>query len=188
MNRLKTASYLVKSRNGVYYARFVLPLTLRSVDIGFPRGIRISTCTKDSRSALVCVRALRIAWDGLIGRREVSSHAQLLNVLRATMSTFRRPSHGTMSYDVQLPDGTVIRGIQPGDEESVAKMLRISQLRTQTSLPGTVPATVATGAVPLTDARIGGADDIFPGLVLSQANKLVADWLTWEMRRLSPLW
>ena len=176
-NRLKTASYLVKSRNGVYYARFVLPLTLRSVDIGFPREIRISTCTKDSRSALVCVRALRVAWDGLVGRREVSSHEQLLNVLRTTMSTFRRPLHGTMSYDVQLPDGTVIRGIQPGDEESVAKMLRISQLRTETGQPSTVPATVAIGAVPLADARIGGADDIFPGLVLSQANKLVADWL-----------
>ena len=174
---MKTSAYLAKSRNGVYYARFVVPLTLRGVGPGFPREIRISTCTKDSRFALVCVRALRVAWDGLVGRREVSSPAQLLNALRATMSTLRRPLHGTMSYDVHLPDGTVIRGVQPGDEESVAKMLRISQLRVETGLPGTNPATPATGAVALTDAGVGGADDIFPGLVLSKASMLVADWL-----------
>ena len=170
---MKTSAYLTKSRNGVYYARFVVPLSLRGADIGFPREIRMSTCTKDPRFALVCARALRVAWDKLLGQRKVSSHAQLLTVLRTAMNTFRRPPHEKMSYDVELPDGTVIRGVQPGEEESVAKMLRISQLKTEAALP----VSVSNGTVNLTDTGIGGTDDIFPGLILSNANKLVSDYL-----------
>ena len=170
---MKTSAYLTKSRNGVYYARFVVPLSLRGADIGFPREIRMSTCTKDPRFALVCARALRVAWDKLLGQRKVSSHAQLLTVLRTAMNTFRRPPHEKMSYDVELPDGTVIRGVQPGEEESVAKMLRISQLKTEAALP----VSVSNGTVNLTDTGIGGTDDIFPGLILSNANKLVSDWM-----------
>jgi len=59
---LKTHSYLAQSRNGVYYARFIVPKSLR-VSGDLRREIRVSTATKDPRDAAARARALRVLLD-----------------------------------------------------------------------------------------------------------------------------
>jgi Fic family protein len=104
---LKTASYLVKSRNGVYYARFVIPPALRGADTGLCREVRISTLSKDPRDGVACARVLRVALDRLVITSKVFSRDELYKYLRDCMSTFRRPPKDAMSYQIQRPDGTI---------------------------------------------------------------------------------
>ena len=84
---MKTASYLIKSRNGVYYARFVLPPSLRGTDTGLGREIRISTFSKDPREGVACARALRVELDVLAYAGKLLSRDALYNHLRVCMST-----------------------------------------------------------------------------------------------------
>ena len=116
---MKTASYLIKSRNGVYHARFVLPPSLRGMDTGLGREICISTFSKDPRDGMACARALRVELDVLAFAGKLFSRDALYNHLRACMSTFRRLPKGAMTYQVELPNGTIIRDIKPGHEVSV---------------------------------------------------------------------
>ena len=60
------ASYLVQTRNGVYCARFVVPLAYRGSSKSAGREIRVSTLTKDPRDAAARARLLRVVYDSLL--------------------------------------------------------------------------------------------------------------------------
>ncbi len=170
---MKTASYLIKSRNGVYYARFVLPPSLRGTDTGLGREIRISTFSKDPREGVACARALRVELDVLAYAGKLFSRDALYNHLRACMSTFRRPPKGAMTYQVELPNGTIIRDIKPGDEVSVDKLIRDME-RDHASTPTSM---VAIRPVTQVEARQEEPDDLFPNLIRSKAQLKVAHWM-----------
>ena len=57
-----SSSYLQKSRNGVYFARFVIPAPQRSPTES--RDFKLSTGTKDPRHAKSTARYLRVLFDG----------------------------------------------------------------------------------------------------------------------------
>lgn len=157
----------------MYYARFVLPPSLRGMDTGLGREIRISTFSKDPREGVACARALRVELDVLAYAGKLFSRDALYNHLRACMSTFRRPPKGAMTYQVELPNGTIIRDIKPGDEVSVDKLIRdmeIGQASTPTSTVAIRPvAEVARGQEE--------SDDLFPNLIRSKAQLKVAQWM-----------
>lgn len=170
---MKTASYLIKSRNGVYYARFVLPPSLRGADTGLGREIRISTFSKDPRDAVAAARALRVELDLLAYAGKLFSRDALYNRLRACMSTFRRPPKGAMTYQVELPNGTIIRDIKPGDEVSVDKLIRdMGQAHASTPI-----SSVAIRPVAQVEALPEESDDLFPNLIRSKAQLKVAHWM-----------
>ena len=170
---MKTASYLIKSRNGVYYARFVLPPSLRGTDTGLGREIRVSTFSKDPRDGVACARALRVELDVLAYAGKLFSRDALYNHLRACMSTFRRPPKGAMTYQVELPNGTIIRDIKPGDEVSVDKLIRDMEL----GHASTPTSMVAVRLVAQVHSGQEESDDLFPNLIRSKAQLKVAQWM-----------
>lgn len=170
---MKTASYLIKSRNGVYYARFVVPPSLRGADTGLGREVRISTFTKDPREGVACARALRVELDGLAYAGKLFSRDALYNHLRACMSFFRRPPKGAMTYQVELSNGTVIKDVQPGDEGSVDELIRRMELGRESTLT----SMVAIRPLARIAASQDESDDLFPNLIRSKAQMKVAAWM-----------
>lgn len=167
---MKTASYLIKSRNGVYYARFVVPAALRGDAMGLAREVRISTLTKDPRAGVACARALRVAWDGLMRCGRVFSRTEIIHHLSVCINTFRRPPKDVMSYDIERPDGTVYRDIKPGEEAAVEEMIRRAE-----GIRGSTP--LSTVALRPAAPSVDETDDLFPNLIPSKARKPLADWV-----------
>ena len=62
---MHASAYLVHSRNGVYHARFVVPIKLNTP--GESREFRISTLTKDPRDATSRARLLRVLVEQIWG-------------------------------------------------------------------------------------------------------------------------
>jgi len=120
-NSLKTSSYLWKSRNGVYYARFIVPKFLRDPnDKG--REIRISTTTKDPREGIARARVLRVAIDQEFHSGALCSREILTARLFTLMSTFRRPPIGSGTFSTDIKDGRyVATDIQPGEGREAAE-------------------------------------------------------------------
>lgn len=135
-NSLKTSSYLWKSRNGVFYARFIVPKFLRDpADKG--REIRISTTTKDPREGVARARVLRVAIDQAFHSGALCSRDILTARLQTLMSNFRRPPIGSGTFNTDIRDGRyVATDIKPGEgreaAETVAMLNRdyLSQITT----------------------------------------------------------
>ena len=118
---MKTSSYLWKSRNGVFYARFLVPKFLRDpADKG--REIRISTTTKDSREGVARARVLRVALDQAFHSGALCAQDILTARLQTLMSNFRRPPIGSGTFNTDIKDGRYVAAdIKPGEGREAAE-------------------------------------------------------------------
>jgi integrase len=143
-NFLKTHSYLAQSRNGVYYARFIVPKSLR-VSGDLRREIRISTATKDPRDAAARARALRVLLDQMFYSGALCSRDTLTSRLQALMTNFRRPPVGSSTFSTDIRDGRyVATDIKPGEgkeaAETVAMLNRDYLAQISTTPPSPSPS------------------------------------------------
>ena len=146
---MKTHSYLAQSRNGVYYARFIVPKSLR-VSGDLRREIRVSTATKDPRDAAARARALRVLLDQMFYSGALCSRDTLTSRLQALMTNFRRPPVGSSTFSTDIRDGRyVATDIKPGEgkeaAETVAMLNRdyLAQISTTPPSPSGMHAPVA---------------------------------------------
>jgi len=153
-NSLKTASYLWKSRNGVYYARFVIPPSMREAPANLGREIRISTTTKDPRDGVARARALRVILDQMFYSGALCSRDILISRFQALMANFRRPPVGTSTFNTDIRDGRyVATDIKPGEgkeaAETVALLNRDYLAQISTAPPAVMhaPVTAPVGTV-----------------------------------------
>lgn len=126
------ASYLVQTRNGVYCARFVVPLAIRGSSKSAGREIRVSTLTKDPRDAAARARLLRVLFDGLVHQGGVFSREQISKYFQSVMAQFKAPPPGTPKFgmEVDFATGKVkFDDIKPGEEATVMSMMEDMQKR-----------------------------------------------------------
>jgi integrase len=92
-----SSSYLQKSRNGVYFARFVIPAQQRVPADG--RDFKLSTGTKDPRHAKSIVRYLRVLFDSFLMENATVQRASAIAFLQARM---KKPTVPPMPYGVRI--------------------------------------------------------------------------------------
>lgn len=95
------ASYLVQTRNGVYYARFVVPLAMRDSSSSAGREIRVSTLTKNPRDATARARLLRVLYEGLMHGGGVFCREHITTYFQTIMAQFKAPPPGTPKFNVE---------------------------------------------------------------------------------------
>lgn len=78
-----SSAYLQKSRNGVYFARFVVPEQQRVPADG--RDFKLSTGTKDPRHAKAAARRLGVLFDGFLLENATVARADAVAYLQASM-------------------------------------------------------------------------------------------------------
>ncbi len=78
-----SSSYLQKSRNGVYFARFVIPAPQRSPTES--RDFKLSTGTKDPRHAKSTARYLRVLFDSYLMENVKVTRTSAIAYLQARM-------------------------------------------------------------------------------------------------------
>jgi integrase len=140
------------SRNGVYYARFVIPQSMRNAPAKLGREIRISTTTKDPRDAVACARALRVILDEMFYSGGLCSRDLLISRFHALMAHFRPPPIGSSSFNTDIRDGRyVATDIKPGEgkeaAETIAALNRDYLAQITTTPPAGIQAAVALAPV-----------------------------------------
>jgi integrase len=120
---MKAASYLSKSRNGVYYARFVIPRQMRDQNASIGRELRVSTLTKDPRHGVARARALKVLVEDLAQSEGVFSRESLTTLLQANMTRYKtaKPAF-SVAYDEQ--GRPVPINIVAGQELAAAKFMQ----------------------------------------------------------------
>ena len=96
-----SSSYLQKSRNGVYFARFVIPAPQRSRTES--RDFKLSTGTKDPRHAKSTARYLRVLFDIYLMENATVTRTSAIAYLQARM---KKPTTPAMP----MPFGVKIKG------------------------------------------------------------------------------
>ncbi len=91
-----SSSYLQKSRNGVYFARFIIPAPQRASSGG--REFKLSTGTKDPRHAKAAARRLRVLFDGFLLENATVARADAVAYLQARM---KKPTVPPMPFGVE---------------------------------------------------------------------------------------
>lgn len=91
-----SSSYLQKSRNGVYFARFVIPAPQRATHGG--REFKLSTGTKDPRHAKASARYLRVLFDGYLLENATVTRADAVAFLQSRM---KKPTVPPMPFGVE---------------------------------------------------------------------------------------
>ena len=153
------ASYLVQTRNGVYCARFVVPLAHRGSSKSAGREIRVLTLTKDPRDAAARARLLRVLYDSLLHKGGVFCRESISTYFQSIMAQFKAPPLGTPKFAMEYDFATgkvKFEDVKPGEEVTVMSMLEDMQNR----LP--VPSTqiaLAPPAPPVASARTDGLSD-----------------------------
>ena len=92
-----SSSYLQKSRNGVYFARFVIPAPQRSPTES--RDFKLSTCTKDPRHAKSTARYLRVLFDSYLMENATVTRTSAIAYLQARM---KKPTTPPMPFGVKI--------------------------------------------------------------------------------------
>lgn len=92
-----SSSYLQKSRNGVYFARFVIPALQRVHADG--RDFKLSTGTKDPRHAKSAARYLRVLFDGYLMENAIVTRTSAIAYLQARM---KKPTIPPMPFGVKI--------------------------------------------------------------------------------------
>ena len=82
---MQSAAYLMKSRNGVYFARFVIPNDKRNPTDS--REFKLSTLTKDPRHAKALARRLRVLFESYLLQNVRPERQALIDYLRRNMTT-----------------------------------------------------------------------------------------------------
>lgn len=92
-----SSAYLQKSRNGVYFARFVVPARQRvPADV---RDFKLSTGTKDPRHAKAAARYLRVLFDAFLMENATVTRASAVAFLQARM---KKPTVPPMPFGVKI--------------------------------------------------------------------------------------
>lgn len=94
---MRGASYLSKSPEGVYYARFVVPV--QRITAGISREFRLSTRTKDPRAARALARHLRVCFEQFLLQNVKYSRASAIAHLKAHMP--KKPDNLPMPFGVR---------------------------------------------------------------------------------------
>ena len=157
------ASYLVQTRNGVYCARFVVPLAYRGSSKSAGREIRVSTLTKDPRDAATRARLLRVLYDSLLHKGGVFCRESISTYFQSIMAQFKAPPPGTPKFGMEYDFATgkvKFEDVKPGEEATVMSMLEDMQNRlpvpsTQIALAPPAPPVAA----PVASARADGLSD-----------------------------
>ena len=126
------ASYLVQTRNGVFYARFVVPLAMRDSGSSVGREIRISTLTKDPRDAIARARLLRVLYEGLTFKGGVFSREHVTTHFKKIMAQFKAPPPGTPKFNVEYDFATgkaTFSDVKADEQVTVMSMLDDMQKR-----------------------------------------------------------
>lgn len=92
-----SSSYLQKSRNGVYFARFVIPAPKRSP--AESRDFKLSTGTKDPRHAKSTARYLRVLFDSFLMENATVTRTSAIAYLQARM---KKPTTPPMPFGVKI--------------------------------------------------------------------------------------
>ena len=92
-----SSSYLQKSRNGVYFARFVIPAPQRSPTES--RDFKLSTGTKDPRHAKSTARYLRVLFDSYLMENATVTRTSAIAYLQARM---KKPTTPPMPFGVKI--------------------------------------------------------------------------------------
>ena len=120
------ASYLVQTRNGVFYARFVVPLAMRGSGPSISREIRVSTLTKDPRDAIARARLLRVLYEGLTLQDGLFSREHVTTYFKKIMAQFKAPPPGTPKFNVEYDFTTgraTFSDVKPDEQVTVLSML-----------------------------------------------------------------
>ena len=80
---MRGAAYLSKSPDGVYYARFVVPVQL--LYPGVSREFRLSTRSKDPKAARALARCLRVCFEQFLLQNTQYTRAGAIAHLQAHM-------------------------------------------------------------------------------------------------------
>lgn len=91
------AAYLSKSPDGVYYARFVVPV--QQLAPGVSREFRLSTRTKDPRAARALARHLRTCYEQFLLQNVQYTRASAIAHLQAHMP--KKPDNLPMPFGVR---------------------------------------------------------------------------------------
>jgi len=129
---LAAASYLVQTRNGVYCARFVVPLTHRGSSTSAGREIRVSTLTKDPRDAVARARLLRVLYESLLQQGGVFCRESISTYFQSIMAQFKAPPPGTPKFGMEYDFATgkvKFEDVRPGEEATVMSMMEDMQKR-----------------------------------------------------------
>lgn len=92
-----SSAYLQKSRNGVYFARFVVPARQRVPADG--RDFKPSTGTKDPRHAKAAARYLRVLFDAFLTENATVTSASAVAFPQARM---KKPTVPPMPFGVKI--------------------------------------------------------------------------------------
>ena len=123
---MAAASYLVQTRNGVYCARFVVPLTHRGSSTSAGREIRVSTLTKDPRDAVARARLLRVLYESLLQQGGVFCRESISTYFQSIMAQFKAPPPGTPKFGMEYDFATgkvKFEDVRPGEEATVMSMM-----------------------------------------------------------------
>ena len=129
---MAAASYLVQTRNGVYCARFVVPLTHRGSSTSAGREIRVSTLTKDPRDAVARARLLRVLYESLLQQGGVFCRESISTYFQSIMAQFKAPPPGTPKFGMEYDFATgkvKFEDVRPGEEATVMSMMEDMQKR-----------------------------------------------------------
>lgn len=143
---MKQPAYVIQSRNGVYYLRFILPKSLHEQTQRRTREIRVSTHTKDPRDAAQRARLARVLFDQWVYSAALSSDADITTRLQGIMATFKAPPPGASKFNmnVRLPDGTRAEFTDVKDEEAPTVDAMVASMQAR-SAPIYTHAVGATG-------------------------------------------
>ncbi len=125
---MKLPAYLIQSRNGVYYLRFILPKSLHEQTQRSTREIRVSTHTKDPRDAAQRSRLARVLFEQWVQSPALCSDLDITTRLRGIMATFKAPPPGASKFntEITLPGGAQVKftEVKPEEESTVENLLK----------------------------------------------------------------
>ena len=146
------ASYLVQTRHGVFYARFVVPLAMRGSGPSIGREIRVSTLTKDPRDAIARARLLRVLYEGLTLQDGVFSREHVTTYFKKIMAQFKAPPPGTPKFNVEY-DFTTGRATfsDVKTDEQVTVLSMLDDMQKRLPMPAQQIATAPQNSANLSD-------------------------------------
>lgn len=176
-----SSSYLQKSRNGVYFARFIVPASQRVPTDG--RDFKLSTGTKDPRHAKPIARFLRVLFDGFLLENAAVSRASAIAFLQANM---KKPT------DLPMPFGVKIKGqgfdieltdLGPQDVGNMDALIESATRAASRSSPSTLAVWDKTDPIPATHAPAINEPGRLSPVAAKTVGRLVKEYVKYEEER-----
>lgn len=113
----------------MFYARFIVPARITIAK----RELRVSTVSKDARTAVVRARMLRVLFDSMLCETGITVQ-QVSNVLKNAMATFKKPDAMPFNAVRDANGNWSFTDIKETDIESIDKFLEVVSKHETTSL------------------------------------------------------